>query len=124
MPRPGANANVVPLNPSHSRVRLTPLGKLTRAERRIFDHAAITNPHLKPADVVLLEGFAMAVCRTAAAKKKNCQYWDMESRVMLTYATKLRLTPQASVEPRTAARRRAEAPGSYYDRVRGGDDDT
>jgi hypothetical protein len=117
MPRPGANANVVPLNPSHTRVRLTPINSLTRNERKIFNHTAITNPHLKPADVLLLEGFSMAVCRTVAAKRKNCQFWDTESRVMLAYATKLRLTPQSSVEPRTVARRRAELPPSYYDRM-------
>jgi hypothetical protein len=57
----------------------------------------------------MLEGFAISVCRTAAAKRKGPQYWERESRVMMAYGTKLRITPQSQTEPKTAARLRAEA---------------
>ena len=67
----------------------------------------------------------MAYCRAVAAKRKGPQVWEREARVVMALGTKLRLTPQATTEPRTAARRRAEQAFSYerkpWDRVE--DDD-
>jgi hypothetical protein len=118
MPRPGVNAsNVVPLDASKSRPKLTPIGSLTANERRVFDHTARENRHLKRADIPMLELYATAYSRAVAAKRKGVQQWERESRVMMAFGTKLRLTPQATTEPRTVARRRAEQPVSYYDRM-------
>jgi hypothetical protein len=86
---------------------LTPIGSLTKAERRAFDYTAHQNPHLLLADVPLLEAFAMAYCRVAAAKRESADVWERENRILLALGTKLRVTQQATTESRTAARRRA-----------------
>ena len=113
--RRSAASNVLPLNASQPRPKLTPIGPLTKGERRVFDHTARENAHLKRADIPMLELYATAYCRAVANKRKGAQAWEREARVMMALGTKLRLTPQATTEPRTAARRRAEQ-ASYYDR--------
>jgi hypothetical protein len=107
MPRPGAN--VFPLGTSQARPKMTPIGSLTRNERRVFDYTARENGHLKLADIPMLELYAMAYCRAVANKHKGVQAWEREARVVMAFSTKLRLTPQATTEPRTVARLRAEA---------------
>src|SRR5262245_61703483 len=104
MPRRSvADQNVIPLGVS-ARHKLTPIGTLTRAERKVFDRTVRENGHLKRADIPLLELFAIACCRTAAAKRKDPKSWQRESRVVISYGTKLRITQQAKIEPRSAAR--------------------
>ena len=106
MPRP--NIYALPIDVSRSRPKLTPIGSLTKSERRAFDYTARQNPHLGLADVPLLEAFAMAYCRVAAAKRESAHVWERENRILLALGTKLRVTQQATTESRTAARRRAE----------------
>ena len=106
MPRP--NIYALPIDASGSRPKLTPIGTLTQSERRAFDYTARQNSHLGLGDVPLLEAFAIAYCRTAAAKRGSAQEWERENRILMALGTKLRITVQATVEPRTAARRRAE----------------
>jgi hypothetical protein len=119
MPRTSANAsNVVALGTSRVRPKITPIGTLTKAERRVFDHTVRENGHLKHADAQMLEMYSISCCRVVAAKRKGPEVWEREARVMMAYATKLRITPQSTTEPRTAARRRAEQAASYFDRDR------
>jgi hypothetical protein len=106
VPRP--NIYALPIDVSRSRPKLMPIGHLTKSERRVFDYTARQNPHLMLADVPILEAFAIAYCRTASAKRESAEVWERETRIMMALGTKLRITVQATVEPRTAARRRAE----------------
>jgi hypothetical protein len=85
------------------------MGSLTKAEHRVFDHTVRENTHLKHADIPMLELYAMAYVRAAEAKKKAPQVWERECRVLIALSTKLRITQQATTDPKTAARRRAEA---------------
>jgi len=102
--------NIVPIDASRSRPKLNPIGMLSKDERRVFDHVARENPHLKPADVPMLELYVMAHCRTVAAnKRKDAEAWEREARVTMALGTKLRITPQATQDPRRVARLRAEA---------------
>ena len=90
----------------------------------MFDHTARENPHLKPADIPMLELYSMAYCRAVAANKsKDPQAWEREARVMMTLGTKLRVTVQATTQPKTVARRRNEATRSYYDVMEEQEDD-
>jgi len=115
MPRPGAN--VYPLNLTQARPKIAPINPLSKNERKVFDVTWREHRHLKPADVLMLEAFSISVRRVAVAKRKGAQQWERESRVMMAYGTKLRLTPQSTTEAKTAARRRAEQGESYYDRM-------
>jgi hypothetical protein len=117
MPRPSAaSLNIVPIGVSPAQSP-TPLGSLSKAERKVFDHAVATNGHLKRADIPMLELYATAHCRAVAKKRKGGQEWEREARVTMALGRSLRLTVQATTEPRTAARRRAEGySGNPWDR--------
>jgi hypothetical protein len=107
MPRP--NIYQLPTTDlSRQRPKLIPLSSLTKAECRAFNYLANQNPHLGLADVLLLEALAISFCRTMAAKREGSEIWERENRILLAIATKLRCTVQATVQPRSAARRRAE----------------
>jgi len=109
MPRP--NIYQLPTTDlSRQRPKLIPLSSLTKAERRAFDYVAKTNPHLGLSDVLLLEALAISFCRTMLAKRKGSEIWERENRILMATATKLRCTVQACVEPRSAARARAQQP--------------
>ena len=76
--RSSAALTVVPIDATHSRTKLSPIGSLSKAERKVFNHVADQNPHLRPADVPLLEAFAMAYCRVSAARKKSADIWSVK----------------------------------------------
>jgi hypothetical protein len=119
-----STADVIALHGNYTRTPLAPLGTLTRIERRVFDHMVVENPHLKRADIPLLEAFAVAYARVAAAKRAKPEVWEREARVLMALGTKLRVTVQATTEPRTAARRRLEeAAAKPWDRKPWEDDD-
>jgi len=107
-----AHLSLVPLGGTYQQTTLNPIGRLTKDERRVFDHTGKENPHLKRADIPLLEAFSIAYCRVAAAKRAKPDAWEREARVLMSLGTKLRITVQATTEPRTAARRRLEATAS------------
>src|SRR5262245_46893968 len=105
---------VVPIDSTRSRPKLTPISSLSKQERRVFDHTARENPHLRTADVPLLEVFAMAYVRVSAARKKSAGVWERENRILLAIGTKLRVTQQAVTDSRTAARLRAQVNPSIH----------
>jgi hypothetical protein len=108
---------------SNERPKLVPITPLSKAERKVFDHTARENPHLKPGDIPMLELYAMAHCRTVAANKGgkggkggtggkggkgSAAAWEREARITMSLGTKLRVTQQATTESRKAARMRAD----------------
>jgi hypothetical protein len=106
--RSAAQLSIVPLDVSIHRSKLTPLGTLTRDERKVFDHVMHENIHLKPSDIPMLELLSISYCRCIRARRKDVAKWETEARVLMALATKLRCTVQASTFPNAAARRRAE----------------
>jgi hypothetical protein len=92
---------------------------LTKEEKSYFDHVARNNRHLKPIDAPMVMLYAAAVVRAMKARRQDDEKFEKEARAALALARSLRLTPQSTMEPRTAARRRAEAAGtSYYEIMR------
>src|SRR5215510_7996452 len=118
--RKSSAAHVVPLPATTSRTVLTPIGStLTKEERVFFDFIARRNHHLKPIDVPMLMLYAASIVRTMKARHEDSETFEKEARAVLALARSLRLTPQATTEPKTAARRRAEAGSiSYYEVMR------
>src|SRR5258705_5187471 len=110
--RRSAASNVISFGLPNSRPKITPLRRLSPVERRVFDHALRENGHLKRADAAMLEIYSIAHARTIAAKRKGPEAWEKEARTMMALARTLRLTVQSTQEPRTVARRRAEAESS------------
>ena len=119
--RPGrkSTANVLSLTTTTPRTVLIPIGPpLTTDERLFFDHVARCNHHLRPIDVPNLMLYVAAVVRSLKARSRHDETFEKEARTALAIARSLRLTPQSTTEPKTAGRRRDEAPRSYYDIMR------
>jgi hypothetical protein len=89
-----------------------------------FVQIAAANRHLTETDKTLVAAFVQAASlSTKLAKKADLAGWERATRVLMSRATKLRLTPQACIDPQTLGRRRKDDPGaSYYDTAEGGGD--
>jgi len=114
--RKGATSNFVSLAATTPRTVLSPVGlPLTKEERVFFDYVARTHHHLKPADVPMMMLLAASVVRAMKSRRQGNETFEKEVRAALAVARSLRVTVQATCEPKTAGRRRDEAPRSYYD---------
>ena len=62
----------------------------------------------------MLSVYAQSVAKTIRLGKEKGAVadWERSARVMVTLATKLRITPQASVRPETVGRQRRDAPSA------------
>ena len=103
-----------------SRPRITAPSSLTKSERMLFTELAADAGHLVQADAPLLASYVQAVLlsRQAARNPGAIDQWQKVTRVMMSLATKLRLTAQSRTDPKTLTRQ--QKTGSYYDRM--GDD--
>jgi hypothetical protein len=110
--RSQADLTVVPIDASRSRPSLTPICQLKSDERRIFDLVARENVHLTPLDTPMLTGFVRA--SAGMLKADSVEDFEKLSRVALSFATRLRLTPQSRMHPRSLARRHAAQQPSYF----------
>jgi hypothetical protein len=117
------DASVIRLAATDDRPTLTPLRPLKSDEKRIFDLVALEHVHLKSIDVPLLMGFARASAAMFTAN--TAEEFEKVSRVALSFATKLRITPQSRVHPTSLGRRHAEQYSGPrpWDRDRDDDDE-
>lgn len=111
--------NLVALDATSPRSRLTAPAILTKAEAKLFNETAISNPHLRPADTQLLAAYAQALAKGYRLARLSdaaaVASWEKVMRVTLSIATKLRLTSQAQVRPEYAGRKRQSMQlPSYY----------
>lgn len=98
--------------------------KLTAAEKKVWDKvvASVSPDHFSAGDAVLLEQYVAGVVAFDKARQDE-DHKAMESlgRLVLSYATKLRLTPQSRYDARAAARSMDQGrKGSVDDRLIGG----
>lgn len=88
-------------------VRVEPTRKLNTAEKKTWDRVvgSVSPDHFTTGDAVLLEQYCAAVDSFEKARKKGDQK-SMEAmgRLTLSYATRLRLSPQTRYDARAAAR--------------------
>jgi hypothetical protein len=111
-----SSLNVVPLAVNVGRPQLTAPATLTKPERRLFIEIATANLHLKVGDVPLLAMYVQGLAKVQKlAKQADVAAWEKGVRAVLSMATKLRITPQSTTHPETAARKRAQSPPSYYE---------
>jgi hypothetical protein len=90
-----------------NRTRPKPDPTLQPQEQTIFNEVVAGNPHLLEGDGLLLSLYARALSK--AMRSRDVAGFERAARVALTIATKLRLTPQASCEPKTVGRMRRDA---------------
>ena len=104
------SATIHPIGATDTRMALSPVVHLTQLERSIFTVTVTRNPHLKPADVVMLTAFAKAAARVLKPGRfDNVADIDKSTRVMVLLGRSLRLTPQSLTDPKTVARARRDA---------------
>ena len=126
-PKSAAELNVVKLDLTNTRPKITPPSSLNAAEKALFNEVVRNNAHLLPGDALLIGAFVQALAKANKLAKKSdaasIASWEKVSRVMIALATKLRLTQQAKTHHITAGRAAANAsPVSYYDRMDQDDD--
>jgi hypothetical protein len=105
--RKSAAANLVSLASTARPTRLTPPASLTKTEQSTFNALVVANPHLTITDGLLLAGFVRA-SSMMLDRKSEAGEWEKASRVAITLATKLRLTPQSTQDPQALGRRRKD----------------
>ncbi len=105
-----AASNLIPLPTTGPGSKLTAPPFLSKSEASLFSQTAIANPHLTSSDVPLLACYVQGLVKgQKLVKQADVAAWEKCMRVVLSMATKLKLTPQA-LHPDTVARRKRDAP--------------
>ena len=88
--------------------RLDAPSTLTTAEQKLFNQliAACDASHFRRSDLPLLVAFvqATAISQAAAHDPDKIVIWEKSTRLLATLATRLRLAPQARLDPKSAHR--------------------
>ena len=117
-----ADLSIVPADASSTRPTLTPLRPLKSDEKAVFDLVVRENVHLQAIDVPLLMGFARA--SAGLFNVDSAGEFEKLARIAMSFATRLRITPQSRVHPTTLGRRYADqhTGPKPWDRIRDEDD--
>jgi hypothetical protein len=80
------------------------------------------NPQLVEGDSPLVTLYVLSLSKAMKlSRSKDVASFEKAARLAVTLSTKLRISPQSTVDPVTSGRRKKDAaPPSYYDRM---DDD-
>jgi hypothetical protein len=88
--------------------RLTAPSSLTIAEQTLFNEltGACDSSHFRKSDIPLLVSFVQAtlIAEAAAQDPETIAIWEKSTRLQATLATRLRLSPQSRVDPKTLGR--------------------
>jgi len=92
--------------------RLLPPAHLDHSERRLFVELteACSPRHFVPSDAPLLANYVSATLLSRFAVKKAAKdpamlaLWEKATRIQASLATRLRLSPQARLDPKTVGR--------------------
>jgi hypothetical protein len=87
-----------------ARAALSPVVRLNQLERSIFNLTVTRNPHLRPADAVMLTAYARAAARVLRAKSEGDAVLEKRTRTMVLLGRSLRLTAASVTCPKRAGR--------------------
>jgi hypothetical protein len=104
-------ANLVDLNLTGARPRLTAPETLSDPERELFTRTvdACSPGHFRESDTPLLISYVQAAVLArsgAAGDPDQFSRWEKATKTLAMLATRLRLSPQSRVDPKTLARQR------------------
>jgi hypothetical protein len=98
--------------------RLTAPSSLTTEERRLFSEliGACDSNHFRRSDLPLLVSYVQATlnAQTTAHDPKMASQWERSVRMQCTLATRLRLSPQSRIDPKTLGRQDRNNPRLRY----------
>jgi hypothetical protein len=104
--------NLAQIDITGTPTRLTTPAGLTKDEQSLFDFIVDASPshHFTDSDVPLLVSFVEAslLARTFARIPTKVSIWERAVPVQAMLATKLRLSPQTRLDPKTLARQYAD----------------
>jgi hypothetical protein len=76
-----SSLNVIALDATTTRPKLTAPKLLTKAEAQLFKETAAVNPHLRLADKALLAAYAQAMVKTyRLARQSDTSAWEKSAR--------------------------------------------
>ena len=125
--RKSAASNVVSIAANSRKPTIIPSRSLSKSEKQIFNVIIEGHHHLRSMDAPLLTTYVAACAKMLVTK--DIADFEKLVRVALACATKLRLTPQAVLQPRSLGRKYADAAESSglwrkpWDRVPDSPDD-
>lgn len=93
---------------------MSPVVRLNELERSLFNRTVASNPHLRPADMLLTTAYAQQAARVLRGRKDDAGL-EKAMRALVLLGRSLRLTAQSVVEPKTAGRARRDAQPSPID---------
>jgi hypothetical protein len=95
--------------------RLSPPSHLNKAERTLFSEivGAVDPRHFIEGDLPLQCSYVNAtlIARKASRDESKINVWEKATRMQAMLATRLRLSPQSRLDPKTVARRLPERSG-------------
>jgi hypothetical protein len=107
--RSAASLTVLPVTPRSPRP--TPPSFLSKIETALFAEAAAASGHLTKADTPMLACWAQTMAKAhRLARTSDTAAWERAVKLAMSLSRALRLTPQATVRPETAWRRRNNPP--------------
>jgi hypothetical protein len=108
--RKSAASKLLPFNVTGEPPRLTPPSFLSADEVALFTEvvAACDASHFRDSDLPLLISFVQAtlMSRDSAHDPSKIMVWEKATRMQATLATRLRLSPQSRLDPKTVGRHR------------------
>jgi hypothetical protein len=101
-------AGMAALNVTGKPSRLTPPSSLNDDEQALFSEliGACDSSHFRESDLPLLISYVQStlISRAAAHDPDRIVIWEKATRMQATLATRLRLSPQSRVDPKTVGR--------------------
>jgi len=114
-------ATLVALNVNGEQPRLTAPSSLNTDERALFGELvdACDASHFRESDLPLLISYIQAtlISRGAAHDPDRIALWEKATRMQATLATRLRLSPQSRIDPKTLGRQQPHPGPRPWDRV-------
>jgi hypothetical protein len=108
-------ANLVDFNQSGQRPRLIPPETLTNPERELFLATvnACSPEHFRGSDMPLLVAYVQAtvLAQSAAGDPDKFAMWERAVKTLAMLASRLRLSPQSRVDPKSIGRMVPPSPG-------------
>jgi hypothetical protein len=103
-----STAGLAALNVTGKPSRLTPPSSLNDDEQALFSElvGACDASHFRESDLPLLISYVQStmISRAAAHDPDRIVLWEKATRMQATLATRLRLSPQSRIDPKTIGR--------------------
>jgi hypothetical protein len=121
MQRGRKSTGLAALNVTGKPSRLTPPSSLNDDEQALFSElvGACDASHFRESDLPLLISYVQStlISRAAARDPDRIALWEKATRMQATLATRLRLSPQSRIDPKTVGRHQLNSGRKPWDPI-------